>query len=86
VRRAAFAVLEFVVGDDARVALGVVAMLGAVAGAVRAALDPWWLVPVAVPLVLEWSLRQAPRGKTRRDFCRAGRASGKRCALTLDMR
>ena len=60
-RRAASAVLAFVVGDDARVALGVVAMLGAVAGAVHAGLDPWWLVPVAVPLVLGWSLRQATR-------------------------
>jgi hypothetical protein len=61
VRRAASAVLAFVVGDDVRVALGVVAMLGAVAGAVHAGLDAWWLVLVAVPLVLAWSLRKAMR-------------------------
>ena len=61
VRRAASAVLAFVVGDDVRVALGVAAMLGAVAGAVHAGLDPWWIVPVAVPLVLGWSLRRATR-------------------------
>lgn len=60
-RRAASAVLAFIVGDDVRVALGVVAMLGAVAGATHAGLDPWWIVPVAVPLVLGWSLRRATR-------------------------
>lgn len=59
--RAASAVIAFVVGDDLRVSLGVLAMLGAVAGAARAGLDPWWLVPVAVPLVLGWSLRRAVR-------------------------
>jgi hypothetical protein len=54
-------VLAFVVGDDVRVALGVLAILGAAAGAVHAGLDPWWFVPVAVPLVLGWSLRHATR-------------------------
>lgn len=61
VRRAASAVVAFVVGDDVRVALGVLATLGAAAGAARAGLDPWWLVPVAVPLVLGSSLRRAIR-------------------------
>lgn len=59
--RAASAVIAFVVGDDLRVLLGVIAMLGAAAAAVHAGLDPWWLVPVAVPLVLGWSLRRALR-------------------------
>lgn len=59
--RVAAALIAFVVGDDVRVAVGVLAMLGAAAGAVRAGLDPWWLVPVAVPLVLGWSLRRATR-------------------------
>lgn len=59
--RAAAALVAFVVGDDVRVAVGVLAMLAAAAGAVHAGLDPWWLVPVAVPLVLGWSLRRATR-------------------------
>ncbi len=59
-----FAVVAFVVGDDVRVALGVMATLGAAAGAAHAGIDPWWLVPIAVPLVLEWSHATA----TRRDW------------------
>ena len=59
------AVVAFIVGDDVRVVLGVVATLGAAAGVVHAGLDPWWLVPVGVPLVLGWSLLRALRGDWR---------------------
>lgn len=59
--RAVSAVVDFVVGDDVGVAVGVALTLGAAAAFARAGLDPWWLLPVAVPLVLGWSLRRAGR-------------------------
>jgi hypothetical protein len=55
-------VWEFVVGDDWRTALGVVAALaltGALAGAEIAA---WWVMPPAVIALLALSIRRAVRG------------------------
>jgi hypothetical protein len=52
---------DFVVGDDWRAALGVVVALGATAGIVAAGVDAWWLMPVAVALVLYISLRRETR-------------------------
>ncbi|NUS16699.1 MAG: hypothetical protein HOY69_35775, partial [Streptomyces sp.] len=43
---------DFVVGDDWRVAAGVVLALGATAGLVAAGVDAWWLPPAAVAAVL----------------------------------
>jgi Na+-transporting NADH:ubiquinone oxidoreductase subunit NqrD len=48
------AVWEFVVGDDWVTALGVVVAL-----AVTALLSAWWVMAVAVPLLLAVSLRRA---------------------------
>jgi hypothetical protein len=54
------AVWEFVVGDDWRMAGGVILALGITA--LVAALDAaaWWVMPVAVPLLM-LSLRRATR-------------------------
>ncbi|SEO09267.1 hypothetical protein [Actinacidiphila rubida] len=51
---------DFVVGDDWRVAAGVAVALGATAGLVHGAgVNAWWLLPVAVVLLLGLSLRRA---------------------------
>ena len=49
---------DFVVGDDWRVALGVVVALAAAYGLVKAGIDAWWLPPVAVVALLGLSLRR----------------------------
>jgi hypothetical protein len=49
---------DFVVGDDWRAALGVVVALGATAAIVAAGVDAWWLMPIAVALVLYVSLKR----------------------------
>ena len=50
---------DFVVGDDWRVAVGVGIALGGVALLVHEGVDAWWLLPVAVALLLADSLRRA---------------------------
>jgi len=51
---------DFVVGDDWRVAVVVVAALALTALLVRAAgVNAWWLLPVAAFAALAWSLRRA---------------------------
>ena len=52
---------DFVVGDDLRAAAGVVIAIGATAALVAAGVDAWWLMPVAVALVLYVSLRREVR-------------------------
>jgi hypothetical protein len=52
---------DFVVGDDWRIALGVVLALGATAGLVAAGVNAWWLPPVTVAVLLGLSLRHAGR-------------------------
>jgi hypothetical protein len=52
---------DFVVGDDWRVAVGVVVALGATAGLVQGGVNAWWLMPVAVALLLGLSLKRATR-------------------------
>ena len=49
---------DFVVGDDWRAAAGVVVALGATAAIVAGGVDAWWLMPIAVALVLYVSLRR----------------------------
>ena len=49
---------DFVVGDDWRAALGVAIAIGAAAAIVAAGVNAWWLIPVAVALVLALSLRR----------------------------
>jgi hypothetical protein len=57
--RVAAGVWEFVVGDDWRVALATVLILGATALIAAAGLPAWWLAPVAVVAVLYRSVRRA---------------------------
>ena len=52
---------DFIVGDDWRCAAGVVLALVVADVAVRHGANPWWLLPVAVPLVLAYSLARAAR-------------------------
>jgi hypothetical protein len=50
---------DFVVGDDWVVAAGVVVALGVTAVVAAAGVAAWWIMPVAVPLLLALSLRRA---------------------------
>jgi hypothetical protein len=52
---------DFVVGDDWRSALGVAIAIGATAALAAEKVAAWWLLPVAVLLVLYASLRRAAR-------------------------
>ncbi len=52
---------DFVIGDDWRVALGVVVALGVTYGVSRTSVPAWWLVPLAVAVLLPASLWRAVR-------------------------
>ena len=52
---------DFIVGDDWLVAVLVAAAIGATALLAAAGVTAWWLVPLAVPIVLWLSLRRAIR-------------------------
>jgi hypothetical protein len=52
---------DFVVGDDWRVALGVVLALGATALVATSTATAWWVLPLAVVALLADSLRRAAR-------------------------
>jgi hypothetical protein len=47
---------DFVVGDDWRIAAGIVVALGATRFLVDRGVDAWWLLPIAVALLLAGSL------------------------------
>lgn len=53
---------DFVVGDDWRLATGVAAALGLLAVVVAAGVPAWWLLPLAVALLLAESVARAARG------------------------
>ena len=52
-------VWEFVVGDDWRTALGVLFALSLSALLAGAAISAWWVMPIAVPGLLAFSVRRA---------------------------
>lgn len=54
---------DFLVGDDWRIATGVVIALAGTAALARTSLPAWWLLPVAVCCLVAWSLRRAIRGR-----------------------
>ena len=54
---------DFVIGDDWQVAAGVVIALAATYGLHRAAVPAWWVLPVAVLLLLPYSLWRATKPK-----------------------
>jgi hypothetical protein len=53
---------NFIVGDDWRVAAGVLLAFGLTALLATTAIPAWWLLPIAVAAVLWLSLRRAVRG------------------------
>jgi cell division protein FtsW (lipid II flippase) len=53
---------EFVVGDDWQTAAAVVIALSVTALLAAAGIPAWWVLPLAVPVVLAWSVRRAARG------------------------
>jgi hypothetical protein len=61
VARVARGVWEFVVGDDWRIAAGVVVTLAVTAAVAAAGAGGWWIMPPAVILLLADSLRRASR-------------------------
>jgi hypothetical protein len=50
---------NFIAGDDWRVAAGIVVALSLTALLEHNGIDAWWLLPVAVALLLAGSLRRA---------------------------
>jgi hypothetical protein len=52
---------EFVIGDDWLVAVFAAVAIGATAALAAGNVAAWWLLPLAVPLVLWLSLRRAIR-------------------------
>jgi hypothetical protein len=50
---------DFIVGDDWRAAAGILLALGATAVLVAVGVNAWWLMPVAVAVVLWLSLLRA---------------------------
>ena len=63
--RASFAtVWEFLVGDDWRIALGVLLAIALTALVAGFGLAAWWVMAAAVPLVLSLSLLRAARAAT----------------------
>jgi hypothetical protein len=52
---------DFIVGDDWRVAAAVVIALGITYGVSRSSVPSWWIMPVAVALVLTASLWRVTR-------------------------
>jgi hypothetical protein len=52
---------EFVVGDDWRVAAGLALALGLTSLLTHDGINAWWLLPIAVALLLAGSLRRATR-------------------------
>ena len=61
IRAIAFFLYDFVIGDDWRVALGVVIALAITWGISRSHVATWWILPVAVVVLLSLSLRRAVR-------------------------
>ncbi|HYM16438.1 MAG TPA: hypothetical protein VEZ14_12855 [Dehalococcoidia bacterium] len=54
---------DFIVGDDWRVAAGVVVALAVTAALARTSVPAWWIVPVVVVSLLSVSLWRAARGR-----------------------
>jgi hypothetical protein len=57
---------NFIVGDDWRVAAGILVAFGLTALLAATSVPSWWLLPLAVATVLWFSLRRAVRSAARR--------------------
>jgi len=60
-KRIALGIWDFVVGDDWRVALGVVVAIGVTALIATTTIVAWWVLPIAVIALLTDSIRRAAR-------------------------
>ena len=54
---------DFIVGDDWRIAAGVVLALAGTAAIATTSVPAWWLLPIAVPALLAVSLWRATRNR-----------------------
>jgi hypothetical protein len=54
---------EFVIGDDWRIAAGVVVALGITAAVATTSVSAWWVLPAAVALLLAGSVATAARSR-----------------------
>jgi hypothetical protein len=66
-------IYRFIVGDDAIVALAVVAALALAAAVAALGLSAWWVVPIAVVATLAASLERAIRTASKLDLGRPQR-------------
>jgi Na+/phosphate symporter len=53
---------DFVIGDDWRIAAGVVVALALTAVVASSTVAAWWILPVAVAGLLTWSVARGARG------------------------
>jgi hypothetical protein len=53
---------DFIVGDDWRVAVGIVVAIGLTAILAGASVSAWWVMPIGVLAIMFGSLRRATRG------------------------
>jgi len=60
-RRVAHGVVDFVIGDDVRIAIAVALLLGAAAVLEETGIDAWWVLPLGVPAALWISLTRVRR-------------------------
>ena len=58
---------DFLIGDDWRVAVGVVVALAVTAAVSRTNVSCWWIVPAAVVLLLPGTVWRATRPRGTRD-------------------
>jgi hypothetical protein len=56
---------DFVVGDDWRVAVGVVAALGSTYVLSMTSIPVWWILPIAVTVLLPYSVWRVARRASR---------------------
>jgi hypothetical protein len=56
-------VWDFVVGDDWRMAVGVAVAVGATAAVATTSIAAWWILPLAVPALLAFTLWRAVRAR-----------------------
>ena len=64
-RRAWHGIVDFIVGDDPRIALAVVLLVAAAAVGAQLGDDAWWILPAGVPVALWLSLQRARRAAVR---------------------
>ncbi len=55
---------DFIIGDDWRVAAGVIVAFAVTAGLAHAGVAAWWIVPLVVVSLLSLSLWTVARGRT----------------------